>query len=125
MPHIHPTAAAHERLEGLLHCAGPSRSAAEVVAGLDDDVVVGEGRAPPVPTRRARGGWCGGDAHREETRGLEDAPDERGCQAPVVVAVAVNDEHGTGRALVAPADTAALGTRDNAMPARRMRMSTR
>ncbi len=97
MPDIDAAAVAHERLEVLLHRARPGRAAAEVVAGLDDDVVVGELRPPRVPTRRVRRLWRGRDVHLEHPGRLEDAADERRGEPPVVVAVAVHDQHADGR----------------------------
>src|SRR5690606_37942023 len=55
VPHIDPAAIAHEGFKVLLHRARPARTAAEVVAGLDDHVVIGELRTPVIPTRRILG----------------------------------------------------------------------
>ena len=97
MPDIDAATAAHERLEVLPHRARPGRASPEVVAGLNDDVVVGEPRPPHVPARRVLRGRRRRDVHPEEPDRLEDAPDERGGEPPVVVAVAVHDEHAHGR----------------------------
>src|SRR3954469_18206385 len=54
VPDVDAAAAADERLERLAHGLRPGRTAAEVVAGLDDDVVVREYRPPAVPAWRIR-----------------------------------------------------------------------
>ena len=59
MPDVHAAAVAHERLEILLHRPRPGRTAPEVVAGLNDDIVVRKFRPPGIPAGGVFGGRSG------------------------------------------------------------------
>ncbi len=64
----------------------------DVVAGLNDDVGVGEVGVPGVEVGGGGGGRSGGDGDVEEAGGLEEAAEEFGVEFPVVVGEAVEEE---------------------------------
>ena len=97
VPDVDAAAVADERLEVLLDPTWPGRASAQIVVGLDDDVVVRKPRPPGSPLRRLFGRRRRRHRNGELTGGLEDASDQGRRQLPVVVAEPVDDEYAYGR----------------------------
>ncbi len=93
MKYVDAAAIAHEFLKSDLHVSRPLRAAMDVIVVLNNHVVGLEPRSPRVPSRRGRTGWRGRDVHSEQARGFEQGAYELRCKLPVVVAVAVYDQH--------------------------------
>ena len=75
----------------------PGRAAADVVAGLNNHVVVAKVRTPLFPCRRRGGGWSRRNRNSEQPRSFQDAAQQCRCLMPIVVAEAIQDENSDPR----------------------------
>src|SRR3984893_6931824 len=69
----------------------PGGAASDVVAGLNDRVVVAKVRTPLFPSRRRCGGWSRRNRNCEETRSFQDAAQQCRGLMPIVIAEAIED----------------------------------
>src|SRR5512138_3372190 len=96
MPDVEPAALLHEALEPRTHRLRPCRTAIDVVAVLDDDVVVLEAGIPLIPTRRRGSRRRGRYVNGEVAGTIQDRADVVCREAPIVIAEAIDDEHADG-----------------------------
>ena len=93
MKNINAAAFAGEIFEIFFHRLRPRRAVIDVVAILDDDIVIRKSRMPRSPCHVIGFARRGADGDLEQTARREDAANERRCLLPVVVAVSIHDEH--------------------------------
>src|SRR5260370_37356244 len=70
----------------------PGRAAADVVAGLNDHVVVAKVRTPLFPSRRRGGRWSRRNRNWEQPRSFPHGGQQRRCLDPTALADAAQGE---------------------------------